>query len=217
MAGNISGLRKSPFFNMRKTKSFWFKNFNKLFYTTGAYDGYLQRFDQEGKNYALRIVDKIKPPHSWKFLDVGCGMGGIVLGLRKLGYQAWGTEVSPYCLRYSPAKKWIKFADISYLPFHNGLFEIVLCIDVLYYLTKKESEKAIKELIRVAKGYIYLDTICKGSPNSLQTFNPDPLRKNESLLTAQELKNIFAANQAFFLGSLFERKEKTDFNGIFKK
>lgn len=167
--------------------------------------------------YATRLVRNLKPDSSWKFLDVGCGMGGIVLGLRKLGFRAWGTEVSSYCLRHSPAKKWIEFANICNLPFSNQSFEVVTCIDVLYYLDKREERQAIKELTRVAKDYVYVDTMCKKAINSNQRFNPDSLRKDKDLLTEEAIKSLFALHRAFFLRPLFSPREKGDFNGIFTK
>jgi len=168
-------------------------------------------------DYALRIVKELKPNLFWRFLDVGCGMGGIVSGLRKLGFKAWGTEVSSFCLRFSPAKKWIRFGDICNLPFADKSFEAVICIDVLYYLTKAESYQAIKELTRITKYYLYIETVCRGSPNSSQRFNPDPLRKDKDLLTVKEVTNLFATKQAVFLKPLFTKEEDIDFNGFFVK
>lgn len=193
-----------------------FNNFDKAYYTSGAYENYLQRFQKEGEDYALRIVKALSSSSSWKFLDVGCGMGGIILGLRKLGFEAWGTEISPYCLKNSPAKKWIKSFPLTHLPFESHSFEVVICVDVFYYLTKKELKKVIKKLTRIAKNYLYIETICQDSPNAKQKYNPDPLRKQESVLEQKELKKLFADNKAFFLKPLFKKGEKINLGPLLK-
>lgn len=218
MVGKINGLRKFLSYNMRKSndKTTFFENFNRDYYSTDGYDDYLTRFKREGREYALGLVSKLKPTPSWRFLDVGCGMGGIVLALRELNFEAWGTEISPFCLKFSPAKRWMRFGDVCSLPFPHNSFEVVTCIDVLCYLNRKKTRQAIKELARVAKRYLFIESICKGSLNSNQKLNPDPLRKDKYLLTEIDFKNLLAENRAFFLKPLYYQKS-VDFNGIFVK
>lgn len=224
MVGKVNISSLFPFLNM-KNKPEFLKNFNKTYYTTDAYDDYLERFEKQGLDYAERLEKILKPKKFWKFLDVGCGMGGIVLALRKLGYEALGTEVSSFCLKNSPAKKWIKFGNICSLPFTNKFFEVVITIDALCYLNKKELKKAIKELSRITRRFLYVETICKDSPNANQKLNPDPLRKRGVLLTEKELISIFEKENFQLLGKLFKPEEKLilspnekiDFNYVFKK
>ena len=219
---NISSL--SLFSNM-KNKLAYFKNFNKLYYTTDGYDDYLERFEKQGFDYAERLISEIKPRKFWRFLDIGCGMGGIILALRKLGYQAWGTEVSQFCLKNSPARKWMKFGNICSLPFPDKSFEVVIAIDVLYYLNKKELKEAIKELSRITRRFLYVEIICKDSPNAIQKINPDPLRKDESLFKKEGLISLFKKEGFLPLGKLFKPGEKlilrpfekVDLNYVFKK
>lgn len=200
-----------------KSNSVYFKNFDKNYYTTGGYDDYLERFEKQGMNYAQRLIKIIKPEKSWNFLDVGCGMGGIVLALRKLGFKAWGTEVSQFCLKNSPARKWIKFGEITDLSFKDKSFDVTLTVDVFCYLNKREQKKAIEELARVTKKFLFIETICKGSPNSSQKLNPDPLRKDKSLLKERELIQLLKKKNFRPLSPLFKPEEKVDFNKIFQK
>jgi len=219
MAGRKNGSRPSPFYNMKKNnqKTDFFKNFNQAYYTTDSYDDYLRRYQKEGLCSASNLIKKIKPLRSWHFLDVGCGMGGVVLALRSLNYQAWGTEVSPYCLKFSPAKEWLQFADICNLPFLSNSFEVITCVDVLCYLNRDETKQAVKELTRVAKHYLGVETICRGSPNSDQIKNPDWLRQDRYLLPENDLRRMFLANRTFFREPLYPRQQNTDFNGLFVK
>ncbi|MBC7073850.1 class I SAM-dependent methyltransferase [Candidatus Parcubacteria bacterium] len=162
------------------------KIFDKRYYSSGWYTAYLKNYKKEGLIYAKRLISILKPKKSWKFLDVGCGMGGIVLALRKMGYEAFGTEISPFCLQNSPAKKWIFCCDILKLPFEKESFEVVLSIDVLEYLKKNLAKLAIKKLAKITKIFLYLETITKFSPNASQKLNPDSKRE-KSLLTAGEI------------------------------
>lgn len=206
-----------------KSKLAYFEKFDRTYYTTDGYDDYLERFQKQGLDYVLRLVKLLKPDKSWKFLDVGCGMGGIVLALRKLGYRTWGTEVSPFCLKNSPAKPWMKFGEISNLPFKDNFFEVTLSIDVFCYLNKKEARQAIKELTRITKKFLFIETVCKGSPNSSQKINPDPLRKDKSLLSPRVIIYFLKKESFSLLGPLFSPEErvvlspveKRDFNNVF--
>jgi SAM-dependent methyltransferase len=194
-----------------------FDRFNKNYYTTDGYNDYMIRFEEEGKDVIKRLIKIIEPDTGWCFLDVGCGMGGTILALRKLGYKAWGTEVSIFCLENSPARKWMRFGEASNIKYEDSSFEVVICSDVLCYLTKSELVEAAKELVRVTKHYLYVESICKGSPNGNQKGNPDNLRDDRNLLTASEIKRIFESNDTLFLEPIYSKKESKDFNGIFVK
>jgi ubiquinone/menaquinone biosynthesis C-methylase UbiE len=191
--------------------------FDKDYYSSGGYKDYLKKFERVGFVYAKRLVKVLKPKKYWKFLDVGCGMGGVILALRKMGYKAFGTEISEFCLKNSPAKKWMVFGDICKLPFQDNSFDVVLSLNTICYLTKKEAKKALKELARVSKRFLYIKTINKGSPESSKRKNPDPLRKNRSLLKKREIVRLLKKEGFKCLGPLFKSLEKIKFNRIFVK
>lgn len=219
MAGRKSGLRQFLFYNMRKSnfKTSHFDNFDETYYTTDGYDDYLTRFKEEGNDLVSRLIKVIEPDSSWYFLDVGCGMGGTILALRELKYKAWGIETSSFCLERSPAKNWMKAGNVCKLSYKDNSFNVVICMDVLCYLNKQKAIQASKELVRVAKHYLYIESVCKGSPNSNQRLNPDLLRKDRDLLTKNELKRMFENNDTLFLKPLYTKKESPDFNGVFVK
>lgn len=199
--------QKSPNFHL----------FNKLYYSTDGYDDYLIRYTQEGQDYATKIVRLLKPQRHWKFLDVGCGMGGLIMALRKIGYEASGTEVSPYALKYSPAKIWIRQAEITNLPFEYQQFDVVTSIDVLCYVRNLDLGKAITQLCRIAKRYVLVETIDIDSPNAIQGENPDELRAKECLHSAEEIIKAFIKNDFVYLKKFLPLTESLDFNGIFRR
>jgi ubiquinone/menaquinone biosynthesis C-methylase UbiE len=190
--------------------------FDEKYFSSGWYSNYLKNFKKLGEAKAKGLIEILNPKKSWKFLDVGCGMGGFILALRKMGYKAFGTEISDFCLKNSPAKKWIIKGDILNLPFKNESFEVVTCFDVFEYLKRKEIERAFDELKRVTKIFLFLETIQKFSPNSYQKYNPDPLRK-KNLLSFGEFVNLAEKRNFVPLGRIFTIKEEIDFNCLFLK
>ena len=190
--------------------------FDEKYFSSGWYSDYLKSFKKLGKFKAKRLLQILKPKKSWKFLDVGCGMGDLVWALREMKYKAFGVEISDFCLNNSPAKKWIIRGNVLSLPFTNESFEVVTCFDVLEYLNKKETEKALNELKRVTKIFLFLETIQKFSPNSYQKYNPDPLREKH-LLSFGEIVNLVEKRGFIPLGRIFTINEEIDFNCLFLK
>jgi SAM-dependent methyltransferase len=77
-----------------------------------------------------------------KILDAGCGEGVLVEKYQKEGYNIIGLD-----LNYS--SEYVLRGDISKMPFKNGEFDVVLCLDIIEHLNFKEQEKALNEVNRV--------------------------------------------------------------------
>ena len=86
-------------------------------------------------------------------LDVGCGTGGLVKSLRWLGIDAYGVEISKIALELADkdVKPYLKEGDIIKLPYKDNQFDLVLTYDVLEHLEKSKIQKAVNEVMRVAK------------------------------------------------------------------
>lgn len=87
---------------------------------------------------------------SSRILDVGCGVGQVVLKLKERGFSAHGVDVSeaniarasshsPECIIY----------DGRRLPFEDNFFDSVGSLNVLEHV--EEPENFLKELVRVTK------------------------------------------------------------------
>lgn len=89
-------------------------------------------------------------------LDVGCGTGKLVDNLRRIGIQAYGIEISQYALESSKKelKPYLKFGDITNIPYEDGRFDLVVSFDVLEHLERSKLEKAVRESIRVSKKWV---------------------------------------------------------------
>lgn len=86
-------------------------------------------------------------------LDVGCGTGRLVYFLRKFGVEAYGIEISRYALEIadSQLKPYLKYGDITNIPYQDDRFDLVSTFDVLEHLERSKLKKAVEETVRVSK------------------------------------------------------------------
>lgn len=139
-----------------------------------------------------RMMRHIHPTKDWVFLDVGCALGGIVAELRERNFEAYGIDLSRWCLKQSPVREHLAFGSITSIPCTDQSADVVTCIDMFQYLTRKEMEKAAKELRRVTRRCLFLECITKEDEAfSDPKENPDSMRKNRSLLSERELLILF--------------------------
>jgi len=93
-------------------------------------------------------------------LDVGCGPGYSVLKFLKNGKEVIGTEVCKYLYRTALIafmnNDLIVPARIQNLPFDADTYDLVYCTDVLEHIPEQDIDISIKELVRVAKKYVYV-------------------------------------------------------------
>lgn len=104
-------------------------------------------------------VGNIVRLHPGSLLDVGCGVGILVEVLRKRGIQAWGLDLSPAGWETAPEDLQSCFTsgDIRKLPYPDGSFDVVTCVDVLEHIRREDLPGAIAECVRVAGRLVYLD------------------------------------------------------------
>ncbi len=94
-----------------------------------------------------------------RILDAGCGVGLMRAALlRQLpGARYTGLETSPYlCRRYG----W-RQGTIQSLPARER-FELVICYDVMQYLTTPEARLALARLGKVCRGILYFGALTSG-------------------------------------------------------
>lgn len=87
-----------------------------------------------------------------RLLDVGVGTGHHLAQLRARGYEGAGIDGSLEMLERAEAANPgadLRRADVSALPFGNGTFDLVLCIEVLRYLD--DPRPCVHEMARVLK------------------------------------------------------------------
>lgn len=93
-------------------------------------------------------------PKGGKVLDVGCGTGEHLHRAVDAGLQAFGIEPAPSMLdvaRRNVPKAEIKQGVATELPYAAGTFDLVIMVEVLRYLDRADTEKALREARRVLK------------------------------------------------------------------
>lgn len=193
-------------------------NFDKEYYSTGAYDAFDQRYFTIEKPLIESLLKATSASPTDTFLDIGCGLGGYVLALREKGYEAYGTDISDYALQNSPAAQWTQKASMTQLPFADQSFDVVMSITSLYYLSPEDQQKAAAEMTRVARKWIYFDTISLGSKNADHEFNPDSERDNSFLLSSKKNLELFTKRGFIFEKHLFtDGAEIEPAEGLYKR
>lgn len=114
----------------------WF--FNKFFWRQHP-EAALRYFPLTAAIRALKLENS-------KILEVGSGSLGITPYLKR---KIDGLDID-FSGPQSPLVNQIKGTAVE-LPFKRNSFDVVISVDVLEHLAKKEREKAIYEMLRVAK------------------------------------------------------------------
>ena len=94
----------------------------------------------------VKWVDKMLAsiPKDARVLDVGAGEGALVERYRKKGWDIIGADSA-----YESAH--VKKADLLALPFDDGAFDVVLCLDVLEHVSLLDQPRALQEIARIVK------------------------------------------------------------------
>ncbi len=91
-------------------------------------------------------------------LDVGCGMGLMRRQLQRRFPRARyvGLEASPYlCEKFG----WERGSAATYDPGRS--FDLVVCYDVLQYLTSREAAAALRNLARLCSGILHFGVLTR--------------------------------------------------------
>ena len=99
-------------------------------------------------------------------LDVGCALGEMLQLASKLGIKSWGVDISRAAIsQMTPSlRSRCQVGSILSLPFKEGSFDIVSCLALLEHIREEDTEKALREVLRVAKKYVLLQVCVKDSP-----------------------------------------------------
>ncbi len=90
-------------------------------------------------------------PRGSKVLDVGCNDGTFINALKEVrGCDVYGIDISEVALAEAKKKGLpVQIADVENLPFNDGSFDVITCMEVLSHLF--DPVKAVKEMRRVLK------------------------------------------------------------------
>lgn len=90
------------------------------------------------------------PPGAGRALDLGCGTGGFLRELQGR-WPAVGADLVELALRYCQRRglRGLVQASANGLPFADGTFGLVTCMDVLYHRAVPDEGAALREMRRV--------------------------------------------------------------------
>ena len=180
------------------------ERFDKRYFSSGVYKNYKDILAEWVGPVAKRISRLLKNKPTSKILDVGCGFGNLIAELQnKYHFQVEGLEYSSDAIKRADQtiRKKIKNGSILKLPFQKNSFDVVVCFDVVSYLTLEETAKAIKNLVKVSKNYIFFSTVYCHSIWASQKLNPDKLRV--TTLSQKDCINLFSQNRARFIKKFY--------------
>lgn len=118
-------------------------------------------------HYMLNMIKSISLPINSKILDVGCGPGEMVADLVKIGFEVWGTDISPEMISIAKdrmkeyqldvSKYHLSTGDIEKVEFPDKIFDAIICSGVVEYLPTDTIWPG--ELIRILKpgGYLSIN------------------------------------------------------------
>ncbi len=141
------------------------RKFGKDFFDGDRKHGY------GGFNYHPRFWQGVVPTFKKHFgltgnsslLDVGCGKGFMIHDLAELiqGITVKGIDISEYAVNNAieDMKPYVQVADAKKLPFEDNSFDVVISINSIHNLERKECGQALKEIERVSRGksFVTLD------------------------------------------------------------
>lgn len=120
-----------------------------------AYKDYPDVMPEGIENYPF-VESRVLPlfyeiPDGAKVLDVGCNSGEFMVLLKeKKGCDVYGVEISEHLVAKCIEKGLnVSKSDAEELPFEDGAFDVVTCMEVLVHL--HDPAKALKEMRRVLK------------------------------------------------------------------
>lgn len=133
------------------------RQFDKEFFDGSRETGY------GGFNYQARFWQPVLPafikhwaltPES-SLLDVGCAKGFMLFDLREAipGITIAGVDVSDYAIKNAKpeVREFLSVADASELPFDDDSFDVVVSINTIHNLDRKECALALQEIERVSR------------------------------------------------------------------
>lgn len=126
----------------------------------------------------------LKPLHGERVLDIGCGDGGHLLLLQKLGLDLWGIDASSYMIHRARERLGhrcaLRTARAEDLPFEDNSFDLAVMINTLEFLD--DPLPALREAGRVARRAVFVGAMNSISWQGLSRgvmnfFNQNPLSR----------------------------------------
>jgi len=118
-------------------------------------------YHAKAKNHGRQYVDYICQNYEFRtVLEVGCSNGIAVKDFRiKNRKTAYGIDASEIAVRYANEKYYARQCIVGLandIPFKDKFFDTVFFFFLLEHLTEPDAKKAVSEISRVAKKFLFL-------------------------------------------------------------
>ena len=175
------------------------RKFDKRFFDGSRDTGY-GGFNYNPKFWTEVIKDLVKfykIDKKKNILDIGCAKGFALVDFKKRipKLKVRGIDISKYAIKNSHkmVKKFLDVGCCSKLPYKDNSFDLVLAINTIHNLDKRQCSKAIKEINRVSKknAFIMVDAY-KDQKEKTKMYQWNLTAK--TIMSRKEWKKFFKIN-----------------------
>jgi len=97
------------------------------------------------------LIENVPLKYNTKIIDLGTARGNVVYWLNKMGFDAYGVEVSEWCVKNAHSQKILQ-ADLSkHIPVVSESYDYVIAREVLEHIPECEIDTTIREIYRILK------------------------------------------------------------------
>jgi cyclopropane fatty-acyl-phospholipid synthase-like methyltransferase len=149
--------------------------------------------------YYKHIIETVLPSQKdLKILEIGCGWGGNIYTLKKLGYNnVDAVDVIPQCCNFVKEELKVKnvvCADIfEFFKGNNKRYDVIIAFDVLEHFYKSEIISLVSNIYEILNptGIFIMKSPCAGSP--LGIFVRYSGFTHETAFTSLSINELFKA------------------------
>lgn len=122
---------------------------------------YKRGYHSKGKNHGQKYVSRLCRAFEFSsILEIGCSQGLTVGKFLKERKEAYGIDVSLDAIKQAVGKKYnipnCIQASATKIPFIDNFVDAIFTCDVLEHLTEEDVHKALNEIKRITKKYLFI-------------------------------------------------------------
>ena len=134
------------------------------YYPSGHQRAEPAAYEKMDANSRLKFIDELVVEHSGSALDVGCGKGLFLAGLRERGWQVAGTELSEVSSAYARSQGLpVLTTDVETAPYEPGSFDLITLFHVLEHLPSPASTLTVLHKLLRPGGLLLIEVPNIGS------------------------------------------------------